>query len=134
MRLALLAALPLLSLAAQQPSSPRPIYRAGALTPNQQVARDVYRELIEINTAVTTGNVTKAAVAMADRFRAAGIPAADVFVGGPRPEKHNVVARIRGRNPAMKPLLLLAHLDVVEALKEDWSNNLDPYVFTERDG
>lgn len=134
MRLLLLVAFPMLSLVAQQPSSQRPIYRPGALTPNQQVARDVYKQLIEINTAVTTGNVTKAAVAMADRFRAAGIPAADILVGGPRPEKHNVVARIRGRNPTLKPLLLLAHLDVVEALKEDWSNNLDPYVFTERDG
>lgn len=132
--LPLLFAVPLLSLAAQQPSPQRQIYRPGALTPNQQLARDVYRELIEINTAVTTGNVTKAAVAMADRFRAAGIPAADILVGGPRPEKHNVVARIRGRNATLKPLLLLAHLDVVEALKEDWSNNLDPYVFTERDG
>jgi len=112
----------------------RPVYRPGALTAHQQAARDIYRQLVEINTAVTTGNVTTASVAMAERFRAAGIPAADVFVGGPRPEKHNVVARIRGRNPQLKPLVLLAHLDVVEALKEDWSGDLDPYVFTERDG
>ena len=116
-------------------SQQRPrVYTPGALTPNQQLARDIYKQLIEINTAVTTGNVTTASVAMAQRFRDAGIPAADIFVGGPRPEKHNVVARIRGRNPARKPLVLLAHLDVVEALKADWSNDLDPYVFTERDG
>jgi acetylornithine deacetylase/succinyl-diaminopimelate desuccinylase-like protein len=120
-------------LAAQQPAS---VYRAGALNADQQLALEIYRELIEINTSVTTGNITDAAVAMAKRFREAGVPEADVFVGGPRPEKHNVVARIRGREgaEARRPLLLLAHLDVVEALKEDWSDDLDPFVFTERDG
>ena len=99
-----------------------------------RLARDIYRELVEINTGVTTGNVTTAAVAMARRFREAGIPEADIFVGGPRPEKHNVVARIRGRNPGRKPVILLAHIDVVEALKADWSADLDPFVFIERDG
>ena len=119
---------------AQQPGSR--FYRPGALTPDQQLAREIYKELIEINTGVTTGNVTTAAVAMAKRFRDAGIPEADLFVGGPRPEKHNVVARIRGKQSgaARKPLLLLAHLDVVEALKSDWSPDLDPFVFSERDG
>ena len=113
-----------------------PIYTPGSLNANQQLARDIYKELIEINTGVTSGNVTTAATAMAKRFRDAGIPEADIFVGGPRPEKHNVVARIRGRGGpnARKPLLLLAHLDVVEALKADWSPDLDPFVFTERDG
>jgi acetylornithine deacetylase/succinyl-diaminopimelate desuccinylase-like protein len=121
------------SLAAQ----PRvPIYTPGALNPNQQLAHDIYKELIEINTGVTTGNVTTAATAMAKRFRDAGIPETDIFVGGPRPEKFNVVARIHGRGGpnARKPLLLLAHIDVVEALKSDWSPDLDPFVFTERDG
>ncbi|MEX2153839.1 MAG: M20/M25/M40 family metallo-hydrolase [Gemmatimonadaceae bacterium] len=115
----------------QQPS----VYRASALPPHQQLARDIYRQLVEINTADKTGNVTPAAVAMAQRFRDAGIPPADIFVGGPRPEKHNVVARIRAREGATRqPVLLLAHLDVVEALKADWSSDLDPFVFTERDG
>jgi acetylornithine deacetylase/succinyl-diaminopimelate desuccinylase-like protein len=110
------------------------VYTPGALNANQQLAREIYEELIEINTGVTTGNVTTAAVAMAKRFRDAGVPDGDIFVGGPRPEKHNVVARIRGRSSARKPLLLLAHLDVVEALRADWSPDLDPFVFTERDG
>ena len=129
---ALLAFLPL-ALPAQQRT---PIYTPGALNANQQLAREIYKELIEINTGVTTGNITTAAVAMAKRFRDAGIPDADIFVGGPRPEKHNVVARLRGRGGpnARRPILLLAHLDVVEALKADWSPDLDPFVFTERDG
>src|SRR5574339_421354 len=96
-------------------------YTAGALTPHQQLTRDIYEQLIEINTAVTTGNNTTAAVAMAQRFREAGIPESDIFVGGPVDNKHNVVARVRGRAGSnRKPILLLAHLDVVEALKEDW--------------
>jgi acetylornithine deacetylase/succinyl-diaminopimelate desuccinylase-like protein len=117
-----------------QPASA--VYKPGVLTPFQQFTRDIYKELVEINTGVETGNITTAAKAMAARFKAAGIPEADIFVGGPRPEKHNVVARIRGKGGpgALKPLLLLAHIDVVEALKADWSPDLDPFVFTERDG
>jgi acetylornithine deacetylase/succinyl-diaminopimelate desuccinylase-like protein len=126
-------ALLVLSVAASQAAA-QAVYTPGALTPNQLLARDIYKQLVEINTAVTTGNVTTASVAMAQRFRDAGIPDGDIFVGGPRDEKHNVVARLRGRDSTRKPILLLAHLDVVEALKEDWSADLDPYVFTERDG
>ncbi len=119
-----------------RPRAQAPVYTPGRLTPDQQLARDIYKELIEINTSVTTGNVTTAAVAMAKRLRDAGFAESDLFVGGPQPTKHNVVARLRGRGGANapKPLLLLAHLDVVEALKEDWSPDLDPFVFTERDG
>jgi len=120
--------------AAAQPASR--VYTPGTLTPHQQFTRGIYKELVEINTGVETGNITTAAVAMAARFKAAGIPEADIFVGGPRPEKHNVVARIRGKGGAAagKPLLLLAHIDVVEALKADWSPDLDPFVFTEKEG
>jgi acetylornithine deacetylase/succinyl-diaminopimelate desuccinylase-like protein len=107
---------------------------AQSMQPHQQLARDVFKELIEINTTDANGDNTKAAEAMAARFRAAGFPAADVFVGGPHPRKGNVVIRYRGRNSALKPLLLLAHLDVVEAKKEDWSSELDPFRFTEREG
>jgi acetylornithine deacetylase/succinyl-diaminopimelate desuccinylase-like protein len=129
----------LASPAAAQPrgKTPPTVYTPGALTPHQQLTRDIYKELVEINSGVTTGNVTTAAVAMARRLREAGIPEADIFVGGPRPEKHNVVARLRGKSTgpnAPKPLVLLAHLDVVEALKADWSPEFDPFVFTEKEG
>ncbi|MHB8839776.1 MAG: M20/M25/M40 family metallo-hydrolase, partial [Gemmatimonadaceae bacterium] len=106
------------------------------LTPTQLLARDIYKELVEINTSVWTGSTTPAAVAMAKRFRDAGFPDSDIFVGGPVPTKHNLVVRYRGKGGpgAPMPVLLLAHLDVVEALKADWSDNLDPFQFTERDG
>ena len=100
--------------------------------PYEQRARDIYKELIEINTTDTpAGNVTKAAEAMAARLKAAGFPEADIHVLGPDPKKHNLVVRYRGTG-ARKPLLLLAHIDVVEAKREDWS--FDPFVFLEKDG
>jgi acetylornithine deacetylase/succinyl-diaminopimelate desuccinylase-like protein len=107
---------------------------AQTLAPHQQLARDVYKQLIEINTTDSSGNTTEAAEAMAARFRAAGFPAADIFVGGPHARKGNLVVRMRGRNAQARPILLLAHLDVVEAKKEDWSPDLDPFRFIEKDG
>jgi acetylornithine deacetylase/succinyl-diaminopimelate desuccinylase-like protein len=108
-----------------------PIAQTG---PNDATAREIYKQLIEINTTDTAaGSVTKAAEAVATRLKAAGFPAADVQVLGPDPRKHNLVARFRAASPtARKPLLLLAHLDVVEAKREDWS--FDPFVFLEKDG
>jgi acetylornithine deacetylase/succinyl-diaminopimelate desuccinylase-like protein len=121
--------------AAQNLSQVKGVYTPGQLTPHQQLTRDIYKELIEHNTSVTTGNITNAAVAMAARFKEAGIPESDIFVGGPLPHKHNVVARIRGKvGSTRRPLILLAHLDVVEALKADWSPEFDPFKFTEKDG
>jgi acetylornithine deacetylase/succinyl-diaminopimelate desuccinylase-like protein len=77
--------------------------------------------------------VTKAADAMAARLKAAGFPAADVQVIGPDPRKGNLVARWRTTaGGARRPLLLLAHLDVVDAKREDWS--FDPFTFLEKDG
>ncbi len=93
-------------------------------------ARTIFKQLIEINTTESAGT-TAAAEAMAARLKAAGWPAADVQVLGPTPRKHNLVARFRGTG-GRRPLLLLAHLDVVEAKREDWS--LDPFTFTEKDG
>ena len=99
--------------------------------PHDAFARDIYKQLVEINTTDSVGSVTKAAEAMAQRLKAAGFPAADVLLVGPDPRKQNLVARYRGTG-ARKPLLLLAHLDVVEAKREDWS--VDPFVFLEKDG
>src|SRR4029453_12296764 len=105
---------------------------AGAQSrPNDARARDIFKELIEINTTDSVGSTTTAAEAMAGRLKAAGFPAADVQVLAPDPRKGNLVARLRGTG-GRKPLLLLAHLDVVEAKREDWS--FDPFTFLEKDG
>ena len=105
-----------------------------ALTPHQKAARDVYEQLVEINTVDSVGSVTKAVQAMAARFRAAGFPAADIHIVIPpgAPTKGNLVVRYRGRGGALKPVLLLAHLDVVAALRTDWSR--DPFELQEADG
>ena len=104
-----------------------------ALRPEQQLAHDVYKELVDINTADSVGSTTVAANAVAKHFRDAGFPDSDIFLGGPKPDKGNIVVRYHGSG-VRKPLLLLAHLDVVQALKKDWSPDLDPFTFTERDG
>ncbi len=104
---------------------------AEALTMHQQLAVDIYKELVEINTVSATGDTGRAAEAMAARLRAAGFSGTDVQVFKPAPRKGNVVARLRGSG-ARKPILLLAHIDVVQANPEDWS--LDPFRFTEKDG
>jgi acetylornithine deacetylase/succinyl-diaminopimelate desuccinylase-like protein len=93
------------------------------------LAREIYEQLVNINTTAAEGT-TRAADAMAKRLLAAGFPAADVRVLGPDPKQHNLVARLRGSGTA-RPVLLLAHLDVVEAKREDWS--LDPFTFVEKD-
>jgi acetylornithine deacetylase/succinyl-diaminopimelate desuccinylase-like protein len=99
---------------------------------NDLLAREILKELIEIDTTDTpAGDVTAAAEAMAARLRAVGFPAADVQVLGPHPRKHNLVARYRGTG-AKRPILLLAHLDVVAARREDWTT--DPFAFVEKDG
>src|SRR5438552_11443032 len=94
-------------------------------------ALEIFRELIEINTTDSVGGTTKAAEAMAARLKAAGFAASDVQVLGPDARKGNLIARYRGTG-ARRPVLLLAHLDVVEAKREDWS--FDPFVFLEKDG
>jgi acetylornithine deacetylase/succinyl-diaminopimelate desuccinylase-like protein len=101
------------------------------LTPQQQFAHDVYKELIEINTVTPTGDTGTAADAIAARLRTAGFPDSDVQVFKPAVRKGNLVARLRGTG-TRKPILLLAHLDVVEARREDWS--FDPFKLIEKDG
>jgi acetylornithine deacetylase/succinyl-diaminopimelate desuccinylase-like protein len=105
--------------------------RAETLTPQQQLAFDVYKELVEIDTTTATGDTKQAADAMAARLRAAGFAEGDVQVFSPAPRKGNLVARLRGTG-ARKPILLLAHLDVVPARREDWS--FDPFKLIEQDG
>ena len=102
---------------------------AQTFTVQQQLARDIYKELAKINTVTATGDTARAADAMAARLRGAGID--DVQVFKPAPRKGNLVARLRGTG-ARKPILLMAHLDVVEALASDWS--FDPFKLTEKDG
>lgn len=105
---------------------------AQGLTPVQQHGREILRQLIAINTTHEDGNTTWAAESLAARFRAAGFPAADVQVIGPADQKdRNLFVRFRGRG-RQKPVILMAHLDVVQALRSDWS--LDPFVLTEKDG
>ena len=97
----------------------------------QRVAREIYKEMIEVKSGFTTGTTTPIAQSIAARFKAAGFAASDIFVGGAAPNKANVVVRYRGTG-ARKPILLLAHTDVVEAKREDWT--VDPFVFLEKDG
>ncbi len=114
--LAFFLALPLL---AQQPSE-------------HQLAREILKQLIEINTTDSVGDNTKAAEAMAARFRAAGYPAADVQVLAPVARKGNLVVRLHGMSSNQKPVLFIGHLDVVEAKRADWS--FDPFTLLEKDG
>jgi acetylornithine deacetylase/succinyl-diaminopimelate desuccinylase-like protein len=95
------------------------------------LAREIFKQLIEINTTDSVGSTTVAAEAMAQRLRDAGYPAGDIFVGGPNERKGNLVARLHGTG-ARKPILAICHLDVVEARREDWST--DPFQFIEKDG
>lgn len=104
---------------------------AQGLTPVQQRARDLYQELVEINTITATGDTLRAAQAMAARLQAAGFGADDVQVLSPGPRKGNLVARFRGSG-ARRPMLLLAHIDVVSASAEDWS--FEPFRLLEKDG
>jgi acetylornithine deacetylase/succinyl-diaminopimelate desuccinylase-like protein len=98
---------------------------------NKQLSRDIFKQLIEINTTDSVGNVTTAAEAMAKRLRDAGFPESDVQVLGPNDRKRNMVARLHGTGKH-KPVLLIGHLDVVEARREDWTT--DPFQFVEKEG
>src|ERR1022692_1413035 len=104
-----------------------------AQSPDQQLARDIFKQLIEINTTDSAGDNTQAVQAMAARFRAAGFPDSDVKVLVPAtmPKKGNLVVRLHGTGTA-KPVLFIGHIDVVEAKRTDWS--FDPFVFREEGG
>ena len=99
--------------------------------PDRLLAREIYKEMVEVKSGFTTGATTPIAESVATRLKAAGFPASGIFVGGAIPRKANVVVRYHGSG-ARKPILLLAHIDVVEALRSDWS--FDPFTFLEKDG
>src|SRR6185312_11235139 len=104
--------------------------KPAAPAPVAALARQVLRQLVEINTTDAMGT-SQAAEAMRQRFLAAGFPAADVELLGDNPKKQNLVVRYRGTG-AQKPLLLMGHLDVVEARRADWST--DPFQLVEKGG
>ena len=94
-------------------------------------AHDIFKQLIEINTTDSVGSTTVAAQAMATRLLDAGFPAADVIVVGPNDRKGNMVARYRGKaGSKLRPILIIGHLDVVEARREDWTT--DPFQFVDQ--
>src|SRR5262245_20620168 len=97
----------------------------------RRLAVEIYKQLIEINTTDSIGSVTSASEALARRFLDEGFPEADVQVLGPNERKKNVVVRLRG-SQKQKPVLLIGHLDVVEALRKDWTT--DPFQFVEKNG
>lgn len=94
--------------------------------------RDFLQELVEINTSDSARHTDLAAHAMARHLVTAGLPQSDVRIMELTPGIHTLVARYRGRDRGLRPILLMAHLDVVDARKEDWT--VDPYTFLERDG
>lgn len=98
---------------------------------SRRLAYDIFRHLVEINTTDSAGNVTTAAEYMAGRFREAGFPEKDIQIVGPNDKRKNLVVRLHG-NGRKKPILLIGHLDVVEARREDWTT--DPFKFIEKDG
>src|ERR1700722_14191805 len=97
----------------------------------KQLSHDIFKQLIEIKPTDSVGSTTIAANAMAQRLLDAGFAKEDVLVLGPNDRKGNLVARIHGTGAA-KPILFLGHLDVVEALRSDWTT--DPFQFVEKDG
>jgi acetylornithine deacetylase/succinyl-diaminopimelate desuccinylase-like protein len=104
---------------------------APAQDARQQAFRKIYQELVEINTTESFGGTVKAAAAMADLLKAGGFPAQDIQLIASGPRQGNLVARLHGTG-ARRPMLLIAHLDVVEAKREDW--DFDPFKLQEVNG
>ena len=101
--------------------------------PTRALSREILQELIEINTTDSSGSTTVAAEAMHKRLLAAGFRAEDATVSGPNERKGNLVARLRSAHAGpRRPVLIIAHLDVVEARRSDWTT--DPFRLVEQDG
>ncbi len=110
-----------------------PAWAASLDEPTRKLSREILQELIEINTTDSSGSTTVAAEAMRKRLLAAGFPADDMTVLGPNERKGNLVARLRGASAGgLKPILIIAHLDVVEARRSDWTT--DPFRLVEQGG
>lgn len=108
---------------------------AGAdIRPDQAAFRGLYKELVETNTTLSAGSCTLAAQRMAARLKAAGFKDEELRVFGvpEHPKEDGLVATLAGTDPKAKAILLLAHLDVVEAKREDWTR--DPFVLVEENG
>jgi acetylornithine deacetylase/succinyl-diaminopimelate desuccinylase-like protein len=121
---------PTLALALTLAPAPLPAQQGAA--DQRALEREIFKELIEVNTSDSAGNTPILAHRVEARLVQAGFPEADVQVLGKDARHQNVVARYRGRATGKKPILLMAHLDVVDARREDWS--FDPYQFREEDG
>lgn len=96
--------------------------------------RALYKELVETNTTLSVGSCTEAEEKMAARLQAAGFPAEAMRILAPadRPKDGALIATLPGRDAKAKPILLLAHVDVVEARRADWQR--DPFTLVEEDG
>jgi acetylornithine deacetylase/succinyl-diaminopimelate desuccinylase-like protein len=108
-----------------------PVAAQRAAVTFHQLGHAILREMVETNTTGSSGNVTNLAGQLATRFHDAGFPDSDVAVVGPTVKNRNFVLRYHGTG-AHRPILLLAHLDVVEAKRADWT--YDPFLLTENDG
>jgi acetylornithine deacetylase/succinyl-diaminopimelate desuccinylase-like protein len=110
------------------------VQSAYAADPTEQQFRALYKELVETNTTLSAGSCTLAAERIATRLKAAGFPDADLhpFADPAHPKEGGLVAILPGRDPKAKAILLLAHIDVVEAKREDWVR--DPFTLVEEDG
>ena len=98
---------------------------------SKALAHDIFKQLIEINTTDSVGNVTTASLAMQQRLLDAGFKKEDMFLGGPNDRKENLVLHYHGSGK-QQPILFIGHEDVVEARREDWTT--DPFQFVEKDG
>ena len=112
----------------------QPVAASAQSRPDQQAFFGLYKELVETNTAVSNGSCTQAAEQIAARLKAAGYPddRVTVFSVPEHPKDGGVVAVLPGTSKALKPMLLLGHLDVVEAKREDWTR--DPFKLIEEGG
>jgi acetylornithine deacetylase/succinyl-diaminopimelate desuccinylase-like protein len=106
--------------------------QSGISETDRRLVREILAELVLIPTTEADAATPRAAQVLADRLVAAGFPRTDVNVLGPTPQVGSLVARLRGSKAGTRPILLMAHLDVVPARREDWS--FDPWTLTERDG